>query len=84
MLIPLPDIPNRCTAWWNPDSSAWQALAMYGASNGAPLRHLSYRDSVRAELQARDRFLDLLDYLGQVHCLRLSGRCQSGSSDVGS
>jgi hypothetical protein len=55
VLIPLPDIPNRCTAWWNPDSSAWQALAMYGAWNGAPLRHLSYQDSVRAELWQRSR-----------------------------
>jgi hypothetical protein len=54
-LIPLPDIPNRCTAWWNPDSSAWQALAMCGAANGTRLSQLTYQDSVRAELWQRSR-----------------------------
>jgi hypothetical protein len=54
-LTPLPDIPNRCATWWNPDSSTWQALAMYGARSGAPPLQTSYADSMRAELWQRAR-----------------------------
>lgn len=55
VLIPLPDIRNRCTVWWNPDSSAWQALAMSGARNRASLEELTFEDSVRVELWQRSR-----------------------------
>jgi hypothetical protein len=55
-LLALPVLRNRCTAWFNPDSNAWQTLTISGAQSGKPSVELAWWDTARVELwQRRNR-----------------------------